>query len=171
MIKLFTSFFCFLTMSALAQSNEEYWDKWNKNYPQTDIVELLKIERHYADSVETHPEISPYYCRLSNYRVQAEYLGKTRLIDKNVLSSMKNVYKLYIGNPSQLDQMCEYEVLFTIGSEEIWMPIQSALLKDLENEARKGDKINLYCLYLNEHNSKRVLYNTFLISEFSKYPE
>lgn len=166
--KLFYILFLFLTNSIYGQSNQEYWDKWNKNYPEVDIMSILKYEKYYADSVKKHPDIPPYYSRLDNYRFKAEYLGKTKTTSTDVITSMKNVFKLFVGNPDRLDGMIEDEVLFKIGQEEMWMPIQSQILKALKKEVKKGNIVTLYCLYLNEHNSKNILYNTFLISEFYK---
>lgn len=167
-IKNFVIIFLLSNINIIAQSDEEYWANWNTNYPQTDIVAILNYERYYADSVEKHPDIPPYYSRLDKYKFQATYLGKTRAIDKDVLTSMKHVFKLFVGDPNQLNDMCNNESLFKVGSEKIWMPIQPQILKALKEEALKGDTLNLYCLYLNEHTSENKLYNTFFISEFSK---
>jgi hypothetical protein len=168
MTKILTILFLLLSFNVLAQSEEEYWANWNKNYPKTDIVTILDYEKYYADSIEKNPEIPPYYSRLDKYKFQAVYLGKTRALNMEVLNSMKHVFKLFIGDANKLDGMCEKEVLFKVGNQEIWMPIQTQILKALKNEARVGDNINLYCLFLNEHNSQNKLYNTFLISEFHK---
>jgi hypothetical protein len=81
---------------------------------------------------------------------------------------MKHVFKLFEGNPSQLDTICDTEVLFKVGDDEMWMPIQPQILKALKKESRKGDELNIYCVNFNEHNSNNRLFNTFLISEFSK---
>jgi hypothetical protein len=168
MNKLFYILFLLLTTSVYGQSDQEYWDKWNTNYPEVDIISILKYEKFYADSVESHPDIPPYYARLDKYRFKAEYLNKNRATSKEVITSMKNVFKLFVGNTSQLDGMIESEALFKIGQEEIWMPIQPNILKALKKEVRKGSIVTVYCLYLNEHNFKNTLYNTFLISEFYK---
>jgi hypothetical protein len=159
--------FMLFTGHAFAQSAEEYWLKWNKNYPQVDIVAVLDYEQHYADSIEHDSTASPYYSRLAKYRFQAEYLGQTRSIDKDVYHSMRNVFKFFIGDPSQLDHMCDHEVLFRVGDDDLWMPIQPQILKALKEESKKGERFTIYCLYFNEHTS-RQLYNTFLISEFTK---
>jgi len=64
--------------------------------------------------------------------------------------------------------MIESEVLFKIGQEETWMPVQPQILEALKKRSQKGNRVTLYCLHFNEHNSKNILYNTFLISEFYK---
>ena len=168
MTKLFTIVFLLMTSFSFAQSDEEYWDQWNKNYPKVDIIEILKYERNYADSVEKNQDIPPYYARLDKFRFQAEYLGKTRPTNEDVLISMRNVFKLFAGNPSQLDNMCNTEVLFKIGNEEIWLPIQPNILKAIKKETKNRDMLILYCLFFNEHSTNNKLYNTFLISEFNK---
>jgi len=151
-----------------SQSDDEYWENWNNNYPQTDILEVLSYEKYYADSVEKHPEIAPYYARFDKYRFEAEYLEKTRKLDTNVSESMNHVIKLFIGDPAQFKNIFDTEVLFKVCEEEVWMPIQTIILKSMKKEAEKGDKLTIYCLYLNEHTSKNRLFNTFFISEFTK---
>ncbi len=164
--KILSILFLLFSNSIYGQSDQEYWDKWNNNYPEVDIVSILKYEKYYADSVEKNPNIPPYFSRLDKYRFKAEYLGKQKKTSIDVITSMKNVFKLFVGNPNQLDGMIENSVLFKIEQEEIWMPIQTKILKAFKKEVKKGDIVTLYCLFLMEHNNKNILYNTFLISEF-----
>jgi hypothetical protein len=161
-------FLLLLSLTTMAQTDAEFWAKWDKNYPRVDIVNILAYEKHYADSVENDHSIPPYYARLDKYRFKATYLEKVRKTDKEVLASMVRVFKLFAGDPSALKGMCDKEVLFKVGEDEIWMPVQPNILKALKEEVSTGETITIYCLYLNEHTSKNVLYNTFLISEFYK---
>ena len=165
--KLFTIILILLNLNIYAQDADEYWAKWKKNYPQVNVLEVLKFERHYADSVEKHPRIPPYYARLDKFRFTAEYIGETRPVAKDVFQSMSQVFKLFVGDPSQLNGLLDSEVLFKVGDEQVWMPIQTKILKALQEEAKVTDKIVLYCLFLNQHTSKNKLYNSFFISEFS----
>jgi len=160
--------FLLLTTYTYGQSIEEYWERWNNNYPEVDIISVLKHERIYADSVEKDLNIPQYYLRIDKYRFQAEYLGKTRTASEEVVASMKRVLKIFTGDSTQFDELIDKEVLFRVGQEEIWMPIQPIVLEALEEEVEIGDTIILYCLFLNEHTyDPNVLYNTFFISEFN----
>jgi len=164
--------FLLLATSSFGQSNEEYWDRWNTNYPEVDMISVLKQERAYADSIENKPKMIQYYVGPANkYRFDAEYLGETRDVSKEVFSSMKRVFKLRLGDPKQLDGLVEKEVLFKVGQEKIWMPIQPKVLEYLEEEVEKGNIITLYCILFTEHSAKGELYNTFFISEFSQYKD
>ena len=165
---IFYILFLSLTICTHGQSNKKYWKQWNDRYPKVDITSVLESEKRYADKVEKDTTITPYYLRTDRYRFEAEYLGETRNTSKEVISSMKRVYKLLIGDPTQLDGMAENEVLFRVGQEEIWMPIQPKVLEALKAEVNKGSIITLYCLFLNEHTWQNVLYNTLLISEFNE---
>lgn len=160
-------FLVFWTINSYAQSEDKYWETWNKNYPEVDIVNILNYEVDYAKGVEKDQKIAQYYSRLDKYKFQAKYLGQVRKMDKNVLQSMFNVFKLFAGDPATIKDICDKEVLFKVGEYELWMPIQSKIFQAFENEVSAGDVINLYCLFFNEHNSKKTLYNTFLISEFN----
>jgi hypothetical protein len=156
------------SLCCYSQSDEQYWAKWDLKYPLTDVIKVLKYERNYADSVEKNPKILQYYARTDMYRFKAQYIGQERCLDESLLSSMKTVYKLFIGNPSVLDKLFQSEVLIRIDQDSLWMPIQKELLISLKEEISKGDSLTLYCLFLNEHSSKKQLKNIFLISEFQK---
>jgi hypothetical protein len=143
------SLFLLLTTCAYGQDNEEYWEKWNTRYPKVDIISVLENEKSYADSVERNPEMIQYYVRKGCYSFDAEYLGKIRTTSNEVFSSMKRVFKLLLGDPKQLDGMAEKEVLFKVGQEEVWMPIQPQILKALKKEVKKNSVITLYCLFFN----------------------
>jgi hypothetical protein len=165
--KAFSLLFLVFSFNAYAQQYDEYWTKWNKNYPETDIQRILEYESYYADSVGKDPSIPPYYGRSSKYRFQAVFLGPTRHIDKSIQSSMRITFKLFIGDPTQLNNV-KSEVLMKIGADSLWMPIQKKILKALKKEINIGETTTLYCLYLNEHSVKYGLRNIFIISEFTK---
>lgn len=159
MRKLLIILFCLLSFSVFSQN-------WDNNYPEVNVLSIIKSEKHYADSVEKYPEIIQYFTRFDKYSFKAEFLGQTREIDTSVLKSLKRVYKLFVGDPSQLDKLTNSEVLFKVGNEELWMPVQKNILSALKKEVKKGDKPKLYCAYFNEHTSQNKLYCTLLISEF-----
>ncbi|GAB2975538.1 hypothetical protein GCM10027049_07680 [Mucilaginibacter puniceus] len=142
--------------------------KWDKNYTLVDIDDILKFEHMYADSVEKHKRIASYYFRRDGYRFKATFLGEIKPINKDVINSIKRIFKLTGTEPDLIDQICNTAVLMKAGNEQIWMPIQTQILEAFKEEVVKGNEITLYCLYLNEHTSKNVLYNNFVISEFIK---
>lgn len=72
------------------------------------------------------------------------------------------------GDPSQIDKLVKSEVLFKVGEQKIWMPVQQRILEAIKEETKKGEELMLYCAFFNEHTAKKKLYNIFLISEFSK---
>lgn len=155
-------------LTAQAQTEDEYWATWNKNYPEVSILDMLASEKKYADSIEKDPKIPPYYVRTGKYRFEAAYMDETRKIDTAVLSSIKRVHKWFGGDPAQIDNLIKSETLIKIGDQKIWMPVQQNILKAIKEEAKKGEILMLYCAFFNEHTSKNKLYNSLLISEFSK---
>nr|WP_157536366.1 hypothetical protein [Mucilaginibacter sp. L294] len=132
---------------------------------------MLKAERHYADSVESHPDIIPYYIRRGGYRFTAKFEGSVMPVDKEALASMKRVYKLTGGDLELFANLVDSAVLIKVDDKRIWVPIQKKLLKAFKEEIEKDTDVLLYCAYFNEHTSKKVLYNNFLISEFFKEEE
>jgi hypothetical protein len=170
MLRIITIVFLFFLsrLAAMAQTADDYWATWNNNYPETDIQEVLTAERKYADSIEKHPKIAPYYFRTGKYRFIAEYTGETRKADTAVLGSVKRVHKMKGGDPTQIVKLVKSEVLFKVGEFKLWMPVQQRILEAMKEEAKKGDSLMLYCAFFNEHTSKKKLFNVFVISEFSK---
>lgn len=153
---------------ASAQDADQYWKNWNAKYLQKDAGKLLRYERTYADSVEKHPEIAQYYVRNEPLKFKAVYLGQVRATTSDVIRSMKQVLKLSQSTDMPLEHLCKMSVLMKVGNEKLWMPIQNNILEALKQEVKKNDEVLLYCVFLNEHTSKNVLYNHFLISEFIK---
>lgn len=168
MKKLLVLILILMPSVSYGQSDEEYWAKWDSRYPLTDVYRVLEFEKQYADSVERHPSIPPFYARADMYRFEAEYLGEERDLDNSIASSMRTVYKLFIGNPSILNGLFSSEVLVKAGNDTLWMPVQKQILVALKEEAVAGDRLTLYCLFLNEHSEQNGLRNIFLISEFRK---
>lgn len=140
-------------------------DSWDKNYPAINFEELIEFENQYANSINKNPKATKYYTRVNNVKFPARYLGEKRPLDASRLKSMKRVFKLYLGNPSQLDKLVENEYKFQVGKYEYWFPMQVSLEKDFKKEIKKNKSVNLYCLFMNEH-STTELFNIFLISEF-----
>ena len=155
-------------LTAQAQTEDEYWATWNKNYPEVSILDILASEKKYADSIEKDPKIAPYYVRTGKYRFEAAYMDETRKIDTAVLGSVKRVHKWFGGDPAQIDNLIKSETLIKVGDQKIWMPVQQNILKAIKEEVKKGEIIMLYCAFFNEHTRKKKLYNSLLISEFSK---
>ncbi|CAM3696955.1 hypothetical protein MUGA111182_03695 [Mucilaginibacter galii] len=167
MKKCFTAVILFfLSCNLYAQSSEDIWAKWNKSYAEVNLDEMLKSETLYADSVEKQPNIPQYYFRVDKYRFKAKYLGKTRSIDTAVARSMQNVNNLSTPSANNFEKLLGSELLFQVGSRKIWMSLQPQMLDAFRQEVKVNGWVTLYCLYLNEHNSQKKLYNNFLISEF-----
>lgn len=162
----FSIIFTCLTYFANAQTDEDIWKTWNKNYPKQDIAALLKVERQYAASVEKNPKIAPYYVRMASYRFKATFLGKAQPVDVEAMQSMQRVFTLNQRDPNQVATLVDSVVLMKVGLQQIWMPIQKHLLPQLRKEVAKGGRLTLYCAFLNEHTIKNKLFNNFLISEF-----
>jgi hypothetical protein len=157
----------FLALWANSQDIDAYWQRWDSRYPSVDIARILNYEKHYADSVEANHKIPQFYARADRYRFKVEFIGSTRELDKSILSSMKTVYKLFMGNPAFMDTLFRSEVLIKLKKDSIWMPVQNQILNALKQEISPGDTISIYCLFLNEHSTQNGLRNIFLISEFN----
>lgn len=154
-------------LSSFGQDNA--WKTWDERYKPVNYIDLIESEKHYADSVESNPNIVQYFSRIDNYKLVARYLGKSRSIDKEVIFSMQRVYKLFIGDSQKLNKLVTSEFLFDIKGIKVWMPIQQVLEGDFKKEIKKDQDVVLYCLFMNEHGEGKVLFNTLFISEFYKY--
>lgn len=156
-----------INSALFAQTEDEYWNKWDSNYTMVNVTEVINKELNYADSVEKNPKITQYFVRFDKFRFSALYSRKSRKIDRNVIESMKRVFKIFIGDPTNLIKICKDEALFVVDGKEVWMPIQPNILKALNEETKDENKVVLYCSFFNEHTNEKKLYNTFFVSEFS----
>jgi hypothetical protein len=147
--------------------SQDNFDTWDKNYPEIDFGSVIEEEQKYADSIESN-STSQYYSRIDKYRFDAVYTGEKRVVEDSVFKSMKRVFKLYSGNPDVLNELVKYEYKFKAGNQEVWFPMQSQLEKPFKKEIKKNETVKLYCMFMNEHGSKKRLFNIFLISEFKK---
>src|SRR3990172_8345690 len=93
----FLIFFLVLAISNKVFAQSE-WDSWNGKYKETEITELIRFEKQYADSVDRGLITGNHYMRMETYRFPAKYSGKKREISDSLRSSMKRVYKIF-GNP------------------------------------------------------------------------
>jgi hypothetical protein len=152
------------TGTTLAQTG---YPEWDKNYRAIDIQKVFQFEQRYADSVVATDGDIAYYLRMDTFRFSATYLGQKRPIDPGVLQSMQRVYKMFSGDPAQLESLVVHEYLFKVGETQFWAPVQKQLEKPLNKEIKKGKSALIYCLFLNERSSKG-LYNSLLVSEFLK---
>lgn len=162
---LLVSIFLLTLVVVKAQDEDDQWASWDNNYIAVNMMEILKLERFYADSVEANPTNSQYYARLDKYRFEVVYLNEFRTIDKESERSILDVFRLF-SDPEQLKDLLEEETLVLLGNERVWMAIQPQLISDLKKDHKAGDTILVYCLFLNEHTSDKKLFNNFLISEF-----
>lgn len=160
--------FVFLTSFLLFSISPLSAQDLDKEFPEVNFHRLLEFEQQHADSIDRNPAAKKYYARVAHYRFSAVFTGEKRPVDATVLASMKRVFKIFVGNPNQLNEMVKNEYGFQVDDKLLWMPIQFSLEKAFNKELKRGKSAKLYCLFLNEHGLKRQLYNTFLISEFKK---
>lgn len=166
--RLINSFIMISFFASFAYSQSD-WESWNERYKEINVTNLLSAEELYADSVNKGLIQGMYYLRMDTYRFSAIFTGEKREIVDTIKASMKRVYKVQ-GNPDFLSiiDKIKYDYQFNIGGEKYWLAVQPNLEKPIKKELKKDDNVYLYCLFLNEHTFKGILYNTFLISEFYK---
>lgn len=152
-----------LLLSIQAQDG---WETWDQNYALVKYNDVIAKEKAYALKVENDSSEVQYFARIDKYKINAKYLGEQRAIEANTLASMKRVFKLFIGNDGDLDNMAKNEFLFEIEGNRVWLPIQQVLEKDFKKETKKISVLSLYCLFINEHSENKDIYNIFFISEF-----
>ena len=150
----------------LIVGQEDYFEQWDKNYAEVNVLSMLESEELYADSVGRNPEIPNFFSRFDVCRFNAIYTGKKRKLQDGSKEAMTVTSSLFGKDIEQILAITKNEVLMRVGDREIWMPIQSKLEKPLKEEIGEGGKVHLYCAFFNYHSEQRELYNIFLISEF-----
>lgn len=157
-----------LVNSELLLHAQNDFSSWDANYKHREYSSIINSEKAYADSIERNTAIAPYYTRIDKYKINAVFTGQVRKVDAAIRASANRVFKIYMGNPKSLDEMLHNEYKFIVDATEVWMPIQKVLEKPIKKELLPGDKVTLYCLFLNEHTMEKDLYTIFLISEFRR---
>lgn len=165
-MKLIITIFVHFAILSNCFSQDDWIKTWDKNYPEAKLVDICNNEKKYADKIEAQIIESQYYSRIDKYRIKGKYLGKTKPIEKSILSSMKRVYKLFVGKSDVLEKDVKHQMQFEVEGFNIWIPVQEVLIKSFEEELEIGTEVTLYCLFLKEHTNEKELYNHFLISEF-----
>ncbi|AJR04783.1 hypothetical protein [Siansivirga zeaxanthinifaciens] len=156
----------FVCISSVIYSQNGF-EAWDKNYTYKSVEKIIQAEIDYAKEVEKDKTEGHYYVAISKFRFIAEFTGNERPINKEVLNSMKRVFKVKMGSAQVLNGLVSKEFEFNIGNSKIWMPIQNQLIDDFKNEMSKGKKALIYALFTNEHPFKGGIINAFLISEFT----
>jgi hypothetical protein len=181
---------CGFSTFAKAQDREPNWEQ---NYPEAKMTKIIDAEKKYAEKVEKDASVPPYYVLVAKYRFTGKYEGEVRAIDPEMQRSIQRTLKEWAVQHNDIqvtssdsvsqsaaqqmvfDKIFEgipkpeamaYEALFKIEGKNYWLPIQTILVEPLKKEAKKGDKVLLFCLFTNEHTKDKKLYNCFLISEF-----
>jgi NADH:ubiquinone oxidoreductase subunit C len=148
-----------------------HWNSWNNNYKDINFSNLINFELNYADSVNQNVSTSDYYGRIDKYRFSAIYSGNKREIPLVSKESMKRVCSIYDKTDSfsiNIVNNIKYEYQFYIDNKSYWFALQAVLENPFAQEIKSGTEVYLYCLFLNEHTSDKILFNSFLISEFRK---
>lgn len=166
MKKYFVALLMFVSAAAAAQRKTDVWKALDADYRPYAITDMLKKERAHAIEIEKSAKMPHYYFKSDRYRFKATVMGGIAPMDADVFNSAKRVYKLTGGNPAILDPLFKKAVLMKVGNEQIWMPIQNAILDGFKDDLGPGDEVTVYCLYFNEHTAKNVSYNSFLISAY-----
>ena len=154
-----------ISLTTLAQ-DEETLKKWNKNYQLVNIREILDSKKVHVDSINKGMITGNYYTGAYKYRFKAIRKGDHREISSDIKQTIAKVLKIH-GADQQYINLLKYEVLMECNGQQIWMPIQSQLLKSFKEEIKKGAQAMLYCSLLTDY-SKKGLNNIFIISEFIK---
>ncbi|MEO9849473.1 MAG: hypothetical protein ABJH72_13565 [Reichenbachiella sp.] len=154
-----------LLLPSMLFAQVDPYEKWDKNYTEIDLSELLNSEQMYADSIESNfDETQQLYFRAEKYRFVATFTGNWRAFSDQRESIMSFVFKM-IGVDQSITRTIKNEIELVCQFGKIWMPIQPQLEKSFKKEVKKNADVYLYTLFLNSHSSKG-LSNIFFVSEF-----
>ncbi|MDP5105259.1 MAG: hypothetical protein NWQ31_03720 [Polaribacter sp.] len=164
---MFKNFLLLLLLSSNFIFSQKGFKDWDTNYKYKNVAEIIQSEIDYAKEVEKDKTEGNYYVAMHKFRFLAEFTGRERKIDAEVLNSMKRVFKIKTGSFEVLNNLISRELEFNIGNSKIWMPIQNNLIEAFKEEVKLNKKVLLYSLFTNEHKFEGGIINVFLISEFS----
>lgn len=125
--------------TASAQNGDGYWKRLQKSHPET-TLEALQSTTPAVSQVPSGQTSLPA-CRLS-----LVYEGKTRNITLENIQRMKQKgFK-----PADIRQYRK-EMLFTSADKEVWLPVKSILVEQLELEVREDEPVLLYATVLQDN--------------------
>ncbi|MFB9864173.1 hypothetical protein EFA69_07515 [Rufibacter immobilis] len=123
--------------SAYSQRNGDgYWKKLQKSHPETTFEALQQPAVSQAPSAQAS---------LDACRLPLVYEGEVRNISLENIQLMKaKGFK-----PSNIRQFRK-EVLFTAADKQVWLPVKSDVVGQLEIELRKDEPVLLYATVLQD---------------------
>ncbi|ALI97955.1 hypothetical protein DC20_01925 [Rufibacter tibetensis] len=124
--------------SASAQNGKSYWKRLQRTHPET-TLEALDRNTPAVSQVPSGQTDLPA-CRLA-----LVYEGKSRNISLENLKRMKQKGL----KPSSIRQYRK-EILFTSADKEVWLPVKSALVGQLELEVREDEPVLVYATVLQD---------------------
>ncbi|MCG8390988.1 MAG: hypothetical protein MJA30_35895 [Cytophagales bacterium] len=108
-----------------AQSNT--FDRWDRNYTEVKLDELILLEQEYADSIETnYGDSLQFYFRADKYRFVGTFSGNWRAMPYERKSIMNRTFGM-IGVDQRIVKKIKNEVEFLTEEGTTWMPFNNSL--------------------------------------------
>jgi hypothetical protein len=103
-------------------------------------------------------------------RARVFYQGSIRPIPPERLRFLGEYLGKFRNHPEWVPHYAE-EILCREGEREIWLPIQSGVLRYLKDEVPAGSAVDLFVTWLGAHRGEAGVDWIFTINEFSVVPE
>jgi hypothetical protein len=138
------------------------WDR----YKPTTLTELKTTlfhfpEKHVGMTINAEATSKPV-------RVKAVYLADLRQMSPFRREFIRKWWGATFKISDDFTQLFEQELLVEAEGEQYWIPVQSQLIPDFQNELKSGDKVELYVMAIGsiDHEDKHEW--IFIINEFQK---
>lgn len=120
--------------TAFSQDGNNYWEKMKKSHPEVSLDELAKkVSAAPSAAVAFEGEGLP------GYRLSLVYGGEYRKVTPKNQSLIRR-----LGLKPNQEKQYQYELLFKHNGQEVWLPVQTKLIEQLELEVRQNEPVLLY---------------------------
>ncbi|QHL87110.1 hypothetical protein GU926_06570 [Nibribacter ruber] len=141
-----------LTCAATAFSNDgnDYWERLNRTHPEANLTSILNSKTGSKDK------------SVAGYRLSVKYDGKFRAISADNLLLLESQ-----GMKKGELRAYKYEILFLSEGQELWLPMKTIMVEQLQLELQKDEPVLLYTTVLENPEQEDFRQVTLLVQDFN----
>lgn len=135
--------------TAFANDGNDYWERLNRTHPEANLKTILNSKPKAKDQA------------VAGYRLSVQYNGKFRAIsaDNLLLLESQGLKKGELKN-------YKYEILFISDGQELWLPMKTIMVEQLQLELLKDEPVLLYTSVLQNPEKEDYRQMTLMVEDF-----
>ncbi|WP_157600476.1 hypothetical protein [Rufibacter sp. DG15C] len=136
-------------VTAFSNDGNDYWERLNRTHPEANLKTILNTKSKAKDQ------------NVAGYRLSVKYNGQFRAIsaDNLLLLESQGIKK------GQL-KAYKYEILFISDGQELWLPMKTIMVEQLQLELEKDEPVLLYTSVLQNPEKEDYRQMTLMVEDF-----